>query len=72
MTSAIAIIMDRNIFRIDAPPGTKIYHGDRAMGVDFDIVSVDGEMFLVRDVLEMARTGARGFRLVGVEPFPEE
>jgi hypothetical protein len=37
MTSEIAIIRDRNVFRILAPPGTKIYHGDRAMDVDFDI-----------------------------------
>jgi hypothetical protein len=68
----IAIIKDRIVVRIDAPPGTKIYHGDRAMDVDFDIVSVDGEMYLAKDVLEMARTGARGFRLVGFEPFPDE
>jgi hypothetical protein len=72
MTIEIAIIKDRNVFRILAPPGTRIYHGDRAMNVDFDIVSVNGEMFLAKDVLEMARTGARGFRLVGFEPFPEE
>jgi hypothetical protein len=68
----IAIIRDRNVFRIDAPPGTKIFNGDRAMDVDFDIVAVDGEMFLAREVLEMARTGARGFRLVGFEPLPDE
>jgi hypothetical protein len=68
----IAIIRDRNVFRIDAPPGTKIYHGDRALDIDFDIVSVNGEMFLAKDVLEMARTGAKGFRLVGFEPLPDE
>jgi hypothetical protein len=72
MTDEIAIIKDRNVFRIIAPPGTKIYHGDRAMDVDFDIVGVDGEMFLAREVLEMSRTGAKGFRLVGFEPFPDE
>ena len=72
MTDELAIIRDRNVFRILAPPGTKIYHGDRAMGVDFDIVSVNGEMFLSRQVLEMARTGAKGFRLVGFEPLPDE
>ena len=72
MRNVIAIIRDRNVFRIVAPPGTKIYHGDRAMDVDFDIVAVDGEMFLARDVLEMARTGARGFRLIGFEPLPDE
>jgi hypothetical protein len=68
----IAIIRDRNVFRIDAPPGTKIFNGDRAMGVDFDIVCAGGEMFLAREVLEMARTGARRFRLVGFEPMPDE
>jgi hypothetical protein len=72
MTNEIAIIRDRIVFRIVAPPGTKIYHGDRAMDVDFDIVCADGEMLLAKDVLEMARTGARGFRLVGFEPFPDE
>ena len=72
MTNQIAIIRDRNVFRIDAPPGTKIYHGDRSLDVDFDIVSVNGEMFLAKDVLEMARTGRKGFRLVGFEPFPDE
>jgi hypothetical protein len=72
MTDEIAIIKDRNVFRIVAPPGTKVFNGDRAMDVDFDIVAVDGEMFLARDVLEMARTGARGFRLIGFEPLPDE
>ena len=52
--------------------GTKIYHGDRALDVAFDIVSVNGEMFLAKHVLEMARTGAKGFRLVGFEPLPDE
>ena len=59
MTNEIAIIRDRNVFRIVAPPGTRIYNGDREMDVDFDIVSANGGMFLARDVLEMARTGAR-------------
>jgi hypothetical protein len=68
----IAIIRDRNVFRIEAPPGTNIFNGDRALDVDFDIVSLNGEMFLAKDVLEMARTGAKGFRLVGFEPLPEE
>ena len=63
---------DRNVFRIEAPPGTKIFNGDRALDVDFDIVSLNGEMFLAKDVLEMARTGARGFRLAGFEPLPDE
>jgi hypothetical protein len=49
-----------------------IFNGDRALHVDFDIVSVNGEMFLAKDVLEMARTGAKGFRLVGFEPLPDE
>jgi hypothetical protein len=33
--------------------------------VNFDIVSVNSEMFLAKKVPEMARTGAKGFRLVG-------
>jgi hypothetical protein len=37
------------------------------MGVD--IVSADGEMFLAREVVEMARRGARGFRLLGSRPL---
>ena len=72
MTNEIAIIKDRTVFRIVAPPGTRIFNGDRAMDVDFDIVCADGEMYLAREVLEMARTGAKGFRLVGFEPFPDE
>ena len=52
MKTEIAIIKDRNVFRIEAPPGTKIFNGDRAMNVDFDIVSVRGEMFLAKDVLK--------------------
>ena len=35
----------------------KVFNGDRAMNVDFDIVSLDGEMYLAKHVLEMARTG---------------
>jgi hypothetical protein len=57
MRSEIAIIKDRNVFRIEAPTDTRIFNGDLAMDVDFDIVSVNGEMFLAKDVLEMARTG---------------
>jgi hypothetical protein len=72
MRNEIAIIKDRNVFRIEAPWGTKIFNGNRALDVDFDIVSVNGEMFLARDVLEMARTGAKGLRLVGFEPLPDE
>jgi hypothetical protein len=42
------------------------------MNVDFDIVSVNGEMYLAKDVLEFARTGQRGFRMIGFEPLPDE
>jgi hypothetical protein len=72
MTNEIAIIRDGKVYRILAPPGTRIYHGDRAMDLVFDLVAVNGGMFLARQVLEMARTGVRGFRLVGFEPFPDE
>jgi hypothetical protein len=71
-TTQFAIIRDGHAFRIEAPSGTKIYHGDRSIDVDFDIVCVDGEMFLARRVLEMARTGEKGFRLVGFEPLPDD
>ena len=57
MKTEIAIIKDRKVFRIQCPAGTKVFNGDRAMNVDFDIVSLDGEMFLAKHVLEMARTG---------------
>jgi hypothetical protein len=67
-----AIIKDGHVFRIEAPAGTKIFNGDRAMNVDFDIVSLNGEMFLAEHVLEMARTGEKGFRLVGFEALPDE
>jgi hypothetical protein len=42
------------------------------MNVDFDILSVDGEMFLARHVLDMARTGEKGFRLVGFDSLPND
>jgi hypothetical protein len=71
-TTQIAIIRDGHAFRIEAPAGTKIFHGDRAMDVDFDIVSLDGEMYLARHVLDMARTGEKGFRLVGFELLPDD
>jgi hypothetical protein len=71
-TTQIAIIRDGHAFRIEAPARTKIFNGDRAMNVDFDIVSLDGEMYLARRVLEMARTGENGFRLIGFEPLPND
>ena len=71
-TTQIAIVKDGHVFRIEAPSGTKIFQGDRSMDVDFDIVCVDGEMFLARHVLDMARTGEKGFRLVGFEPLPND
>jgi hypothetical protein len=72
MNTEIAVIKDRKVFRIEAPPETKVFNGDRALNVDFDIVSVDGEMFLAKDILEFARTGQRGFRLIGFEPLPDD
>jgi hypothetical protein len=71
MKTEIAIIKDRQVYRIEAPLQTKIFHGDRALNVDFDIVSLNGEMFLAKHILEMARTGEKGFRLIGFEPLPE-
>ena len=68
----IAVIQDRNVFRIDAPPGTKMFNGDRAINIDFDIVSVNGEMFLAKEVLEMASKGLKGFRLIGFWPLDDE
>ena len=72
MKTEIAIIRDGKVFRVEAPPETKIFQGDRALNVDFDIVSVGGEMFLAKHVLEMARTGEKGFRLIGFEPLPDD
>jgi hypothetical protein len=68
----IAIVRDSYVFRIEVPSGTKIFHGDRSKDVDFDILSVGGEMFLAKHVLEMARTGEKGFRLIGFEALPDE
>jgi len=72
MKTEIAIIRDGKVFRVEAPPETKIFRGDRALNVDFDIVSVGGEMFLAKHVLEMASKGEKGFRLIGFEPLPDE
>jgi hypothetical protein len=72
MKTEIAIIRDGKVFRVEAPPETKIFQGDRALNVDFDIVSVGGEMFLAKHVLEMASKGEKGFRLIGFEPLPED
>jgi hypothetical protein len=55
MKTEIAIIKDGKVLRVEAPPETKIFRGDRALNVDFDIVSVHEEMFLAKHVLEMAR-----------------
>jgi hypothetical protein len=35
-------------------------------------MSVNGEMFLAKHVLEMARTGEKGFRLIGFEALPDD
>ncbi len=72
MKTEIAIIKEGNVYKIEAPPETKLFDGDRALNVDFDIVSVNGEMFLAKQILEFARTGHKGFRLVGFEPLPED
>jgi hypothetical protein len=72
MKTEITIIHDRKIYRIEAPPGSKIFNGDRAQAVDFDIVVADGVHYLASHVLEMARTGEKGFRLIGFEPLPED
>ncbi len=69
MKTEIAIIKDRKVYRIEAPQGTKIFRGDRAQDVDFDIVVADGVHYLAQHVLEMARTEAKGFRLIGFEPL---
>jgi hypothetical protein len=71
MKTEIAIVKEGKVFRIEAPPGTKVFNGDRAQAVDFDIVVADGVHYLASHLLEMARTGEKGFRLVGFEPLPE-
>jgi hypothetical protein len=72
MTTEIAIIRERQIYRIAAPPGTKVFNGDRSQSVDFDIVVADGVHYLAAQVLELARTGQAGFRLIAFEPMPDE
>jgi hypothetical protein len=72
MSSEIVIIKDGKAYRIEAPESVKIWNGDRALDCDFDMVSLDGEFFLSKHVLEMARTGEKGFRLIGFEPLPDE
>jgi hypothetical protein len=72
MKTEIAIIRDRKIYRIEAPRGTRVFNGDRAQAADFDIVVADGVHYLASHVLEMARTGEKGFRLIGFEPLPED
>ena len=67
----IVIIRDRQVYRIDALGSTKIFNGYRALDVDFDIVVANGQHYLAKHVLEMARTGQNGFRLVGFEPLPD-
>jgi hypothetical protein len=72
MTTEIAIITQGNAYRIAAPPGTKIFRGDRAMNVDFDIIVANGMHYLAKQVLDMAAKGEKGFRLIGFEPLPAE
>jgi hypothetical protein len=71
-TKQIAIIKDGHVFRIEESARTKIFHGDRAQDVDFDIVPLDGEIYLARGILETARTGEKGLRLVGFAALPDE
>jgi hypothetical protein len=59
MKTEIAIIKDGKVFRVEALHFVNVSNGNRAMNVDFDILSVDGEMYLAKHVLEMARTGER-------------
>lgn len=68
----IAIITQAKVYRIEAPPGTKIFNGDRQANVDFDIVCVEGDMFLAKEVLDMAAKGERGFRLTGFNVLPDD
>jgi hypothetical protein len=72
MVTQFAIIKEGKVYRIEAPRGTKIFQGDRALDVDFDIVSINGEMFLAKQILEMAVKGEKDFRLIGFEPLPGE
>ena len=70
MTTTIAIVTRGNVFRVEAPQSVKIWNG-APLGCDFDMVSVEGDFFLAKHVLDMARTGERGFRLIGFEPLAE-
>jgi len=44
-----------------SPESVKTWNRDRALDCHFDMVSVDGEFFLAKPMLEMARTGEKGF-----------
>jgi hypothetical protein len=68
--SELAIIREGTVYWVEAPAGIKIYHGDRSLGIDFDQISLgDGELYLPRHILELARRGEKGFRVVGEEPL---
>jgi hypothetical protein len=67
----IGIVRDGHAYQIEAPARTKIFYGDRSMWVHFDLVCLDGEMYLARHVLDMARTGENGFRVVGLLPMDQ-
>jgi hypothetical protein len=66
----IVVIKDGNAYLIEMPPGSKIFHPEPWMDVDFRIVKVDGELLLSDHVLDMIRKGDKRFRLVGFEPVP--
>ena len=71
MPDEIVVIRDGLTYRIECPAGTKVFNGDRTASVDFDIVVSDGTHYLAKHVLDMARTGEKGFRLIGFEPLPD-
>ncbi len=71
MRDEFAIIKDGRVFHAEAPQSAKISTGNRAMNVDLDILSVDGEMYSARHLLVLARTCEKRLRLIGFESLAD-
>jgi hypothetical protein len=73
----IAISKDGHVYQIEAPARTKIFYGRGFRIPDgsstswscFDQICLDGELYLARHVLDMARVGETGFRVVRELPM---
>jgi hypothetical protein len=71
------MIKDGHAYQIEAPARMKIFYGRDFRMPDgsstpwsyFDQICLDGELYLARHVLEMARVGENGFRMVKELPM---